>query len=320
MNGAIPIPGFQNWQAVKLDNGNVTVSRFPILENWLLLPGQRLTASLIDIPSEVSASDLLVVNAHFRCCENDYQRQREADAFVRFIQDAKSPGGVIDLPDNTPFILSGDLNLVGDRQQLETLLTGEIINTDLFGSGGPMDWDEGDLTDVISWHTNQRFAYTWQNPYSDFPPSRIDYQIVSGSALEIEKSFVVETQSMTDEQLAIYNLGKYDTRLASDHLPKAMDVVLSEPVSVATTLPTTNIQLYPNPASNTCYLEWSSNNDQEVTFYLSTLEGQPLKHWQRYFPAGKQLTTIDISNYPPGSYQITIQAKEGEQTFHLIKK
>ena len=54
----------------------------------------------------------------------------------------------------------GDLNLVGDRQQLTTLVTGEIINTQLFGNGGPPDWDETDLEDLISQQTDKRTAYT----------------------------------------------------------------------------------------------------------------------------------------------------------------
>ncbi|MEZ4930907.1 MAG: hypothetical protein R2788_02090 [Saprospiraceae bacterium] len=67
----------------------------------------------------------MLINAHLRCCGNDFERQREADAFVKFILDAKTPGGVIDLPEGTPFLLSGDLNLVGESQQLTTLLTGK---------------------------------------------------------------------------------------------------------------------------------------------------------------------------------------------------
>ncbi|HHM20418.1 MAG TPA: endonuclease/exonuclease/phosphatase family protein, partial [Bacteroidetes bacterium] len=184
MNAAVPLGNFQSWKAVKLDQGNVTASRFPILQSWLIFPNHRLTASLIDIPQSISAKDLLVVNGHLRCCDNDYERQLEADAFVQFILDAKTPGGIIDLPPGTPFVLSGDLNLVGNRQQLTTLLTGEVVNTAQYGPGGPLDWDDSNLEDVIGLHTDDRFAFTWRNNFSSFPPSRIDFQIVSGSVLE----------------------------------------------------------------------------------------------------------------------------------------
>jgi endonuclease/exonuclease/phosphatase family metal-dependent hydrolase len=100
--------------------------------------GQRITASLIDVPDRFG-KDFLVINCHYKCCggaSNDATRQREADATIAFLLDAKSPGGVITLPQNTPFVIMGDLNFVGERQQLKTLLTGEIINTQLFGNGG----------------------------------------------------------------------------------------------------------------------------------------------------------------------------------------
>ena len=34
----------------------------------------------------------------------------------------EAPGGVIDLPDETPFVYGGDLNLVGYQEQLETIV------------------------------------------------------------------------------------------------------------------------------------------------------------------------------------------------------
>ena len=35
------------------------------------------------------------------------------DALIQFIHDAKTNGGIIDLPINTPISFSGDMNLVG---------------------------------------------------------------------------------------------------------------------------------------------------------------------------------------------------------------
>ena len=76
---------------------------------------------LIDLPDSLFTKDLLVINAHMSCCDNDNDRQEQADDFVNFILDAKSTGGIIDLANETPFVLCGDLNLVGFSQQLQTL-------------------------------------------------------------------------------------------------------------------------------------------------------------------------------------------------------
>ncbi|MBE0572435.1 MAG: endonuclease/exonuclease/phosphatase family protein, partial [Ignavibacteriaceae bacterium] len=170
-----------SWNAVKLDGGNITASKYPILQNWLVYPGQRITASLIDLP-ERFGKDILVINCHFKCCggaANDATRQREADATIAFILDAKTPGGVLTLPEQSPFVILGDLNLVGDRQQLITLVTGEIINTQLFGNGGPPDWDNTELEDLLSMQTDKRTAYTWRDDPNSFSPGRLDYQIYS---------------------------------------------------------------------------------------------------------------------------------------------
>lgn len=226
MNQLLPLPSGGQWHAVKLDAGNVTVSKYPITQSWLVYPPQRITASLIDLP-EKFGKDILIINSHYKCCggaANDEVRQREADATIAFLLDAKTPGGSITLPDMTPFIVLGDLNLVGDRQQLITLLTGEIINTQLFGNGATPDWDNTNLDDILSSHSDKRTAYTWRNDQSTFPPGRLDFQIYSNSIINIENNFVLQTEVMTPERLNVYGLQLSDTRTASDHFPKVSDI------------------------------------------------------------------------------------------------
>ena len=70
------------------------------------------------------------------------------------------------MPYGTPFVIRGDLNLVGYSQQLTTLLTGDIVNNTIYGDDIEPDWDESDLNDVISFQADQRMAYTWENNYS----------------------------------------------------------------------------------------------------------------------------------------------------------
>jgi endonuclease/exonuclease/phosphatase family metal-dependent hydrolase len=306
MNEAVPLGNFQSWKAVKLDEGNITVSRYPILQNWLFYPGHRLTASLIDLPDNLYNTNLLVINGHLKCCsEGNETRQLEADAFTAFIRDAKTPGGVITLPEGTPFVLSGDLNLVGWQQQLTTLLTGDIVHQSTFGQGGLPDWDDTPLQDVISLQADQRMAYTWFSSNSEFPPSRIDYHISSNSVMKVKKAFILETGAMPPERLAFYGLQKEDTRAASDHLPKVTDFELDATTS------TTHIwkngldwNVSPNPASEYVHIHYYLEASALMDWAILGADGRTVSQWQSGGLAGQNEEWLDISNLQPGVYAL----------------
>ena len=116
----LPIQG-SNWTCIKNDNGNITCSKFNIPDYYDIDPTyiNRITANIIDLPSSYPR-DFLVINSHFKCCGDDDTRQEQADAIISFIRDVKTSGGAITLPYGTPFVISGDLNLVGLSQQLTT--------------------------------------------------------------------------------------------------------------------------------------------------------------------------------------------------------
>lgn len=260
LNSILPLQN-GSWNAIKLDGGNITASRYPILQSWLVYSGQRITASLIDLPERFE-KDILVINCHYKCCggaANDATRQREVDATIKFILDAKIPGGAITLPENTPIVITGDLNLVGDRQQLITLLTGEIINTQLFGNGAPPDWDNTELEDVISSQSDKRTAYSWRNDQSTFPPGRLDFQIFSNSVVNVQKHFILQTEVMTQTRLNQYGLQQFDTRNASDHFPKVTDISFNLPTSVKYEIVSSDFMLeqnYPNPFNPTTTIRY----------------------------------------------------------------
>jgi endonuclease/exonuclease/phosphatase family metal-dependent hydrolase len=251
LNSMLPLPS-GSWNTVKLDAGNVTASKFPILQNWFIYSGSRITASLIDLSSKYD-KNILVINAHLKCCgglANDERRQREVDAIIKFILDAKSPGGIITLPEDTPIILAGDLNLVGESQQLKTLLTGEIINTNEFGTGAPPDWDNSNLFDLISFSSDKNFAYTWRDDSNTFPPGRLDFMIFTNSVLTARKNFILQTEVMDQTRLQLYNLLQNDTKSASDHLPKTADYQLNSTVNTEIEKDNFGFKLfdnYPNP-------------------------------------------------------------------------
>ena len=282
VNESLPLDNDdEKWYALRKDGANITVSRFPFSDSWLILPDRRLTAGLIDLPDSLYATDLMVVNAHLKCCEGDELRQREADAFAAFILDAKTEGGSIDLPENTPFILSGDLNLVGKKEQRQTLLTGTIVNTTEFGQGGKLDWDDTDLYDIVSLNTGLPFAYTWYDEGSSYSPGRLDYHICSNSVLQIEKTFTLQTEFMSEEDLTMYGLQKKDTGLASDHLPKVTDFGLT--LQNNTFIRSNEEKTYKNPLlldvyteQNHLYFIWNSNKpytNQTLGIALYDLKG-----------------------------------------------
>lgn len=324
INQMLPLPNGASWQAAKLDQGNVIVSKYPFIQNWLVYPGQRITASLIDLP-ERFGSDILVINCHYKCCggaANDATRQREADATVSFILDAKTPGGVIDLPAETPFVIIGDLNLVGDRQQLITLLTGEIINTNLFGQGGNPDWDDSDLMDVISQQTDKRTAYSWRNDQSTFPPGRLDFQIYSNSVINIEKNFILQTEVMSADRLNKYGLQQFDTRDASDHFPKVVDVSfnLTTDAKDEAHLPGNFLyQNYPNPFNPSTIISWQSPffSHQALRIYdLLGSEVATLVDEERQ--AGFHQIEFDGHSLPSGIYFYRLQTGEFTATKKLL--
>lgn len=223
LNEMLPLIGGRIWNTIKLDQGNIIASVYPIKESWALQEKMRLTAALLDMPDNKYKNDFLVIAAHLRCCGANEERQLEADAFAQFILDAKQEGGVITLPDNTPILMAGDLNLVGYSQQLKTLLTGDIIN-EKYGDGGMLDWDNTPLEDVISLHTDEPVAITWRNDKGSFWPGRLDYTIITNSVMNVVNAFTIETTQMSEERLLANGLEKNDTDNASDHLPKVTDI------------------------------------------------------------------------------------------------
>ncbi len=239
----LPAGDGSSWDAVKRDSGNVIVSRSPILASWEVLPGSRLTAALLDLEPADGDGDLLVIAAHFSCCTADQQRQEQADALIAFVRDAQTPGGDIDLPDATPIVAAGDFNLVGWRQQLDTILTGDIQDEGRFGPDHAPDWDGSDFDLRRSTHTDRRVGYTWRNDFSSFYPGILDFVFVTESVAPVVEHFVVDTRTMRPETLSTYGLQASDTGVASDHAPRVADLRLATSVSVPAT---GRVRLHPN--------------------------------------------------------------------------
>ena len=210
-----------------LNSGNLTISKYPSLQSWQV--ADRIDAELIDLPDSIYSTDILILNGHPPCCNNNQGRQENFDALIEFIHDAKTVGGVIDLPINTPISFSGDMNLVGYSEQYYTIINGTISDTVTFGNGGFPDWDNTPLEDQICYFNEKNFAYTWDksNPSTgDFPPGRLDFVFFANSVMSVDKSFIISTEHMSPSLLSQNSLFWDDTKIASDHFPIIVDFVL----------------------------------------------------------------------------------------------
>jgi len=291
-------PG-ESWNAVKLDSGNVVVTRFPILDSWLVLPGSRLTAVLMDARPQLD-SDLLVIANHWSCCTADAQRQEQADALIAFLRDARTPGGTLDLAADTPVVAAGDFNLVGWRGALDTALSGDISDNGTFGPDSPPDWDGGPFATARPRHPDERLASTWWNDGSSFYPGKLDWIFYTGSVLEMHRHFVLETRSMTASSLAAAGLEAGDTVTASDHAPIVADFAAPGGASVAVpagTVAPAGLALaapVPNPFAGSGAIRWAIPRATHVRLAVHDVAGRLVRVLEDgAFPAGAHVTHWD---------------------------
>ncbi len=203
-----------------------TLSRLPIVRGW---PEsyEPIHRRFTVVPIQVSDDQRMIIfNAHMSFGDNDTGRQDEADSFAAYMLELIIPGGRVDAPRKTPMVLLGDLNLVGQRQQLDTLLYGDIVNERRYGPPRPLDWDGTPLRDLAPRQTHRPLSHTWRSSTSSYWPGRLDYIIYTDSVMTASHSFILDTETLADDDLQRHNLRSGDTRIASDHLPLVVDFVL----------------------------------------------------------------------------------------------
>ena len=225
VNSILPLPNDGTWYSTAMEGHVNTVSRFPILNSWSIWGrnGSRIMAVLIKVRETGESNEILVINSHWSCCGANESRQKQADATIAFLRDAYQPGGEVELKPSTPVIVLGDLNLVGDNQQLTTLLTGDIQNEDEYGEDFSPDWDKTDLTDLYPMHTSERVAYTWRSDREGYSPGRLDYFVYTDYVIKAQNHFIINTRSMTENELQSYGLLQSDSENGSDHLTLVAD-------------------------------------------------------------------------------------------------
>ena len=222
------------WHAFQ-GSDNVTVSRWPLVRTrtTTVPEAEREQAiALVDLPDERFDVDLYVLNNHYKCCDpeqNDPLRQQQSDAIVAWLRDARTPGDAIDLPPGTPIVVTGDLNIIGSRQPIATLLDGDVQDEARYGPDALLDWDDSALRDLHPRHNvGGSEDYTWRNDQDPFDPGRLDFVLFTDSVLEVVQGFVLDTSTLDPAWLAAAGLQRFDVFAddegrVHDHLPLVFD-------------------------------------------------------------------------------------------------
>jgi hypothetical protein len=238
-NAIAPLPGGATWHAFAWGDSTIA-SKYPLLPTTLV--GAPSMTALVDLPDHLYDVDLYVMNNHFQCCNvtdppspldaRERSRQRSADAIVKWILDARAPGGTLTLAPNTPLLVVGDLNTINPPNvlhPLETLLTGDIYEEAVYGSDAAPDWDGTSLISARPLHNGRGpDDYTWRDDNQVFNPGVLDHIIYTDSVLSVANQFVLNTVSMTAEERMATGLQELDITLDLvgrnyDHLPVVVD-------------------------------------------------------------------------------------------------
>lgn len=219
MESFLPSTGSNKWYHASSNPDIRIVSRYPII-NTRGIDGNG--AFLIDMGKE----KLVAIVAHLPCCSNETQRQMEVDNIMAFVRGIKYGISPFQVPVNTPIVIMGDMNFVGYSQQLNTFITGDIINNSTYGPDFTPDWDDSNLKDLKPLTAGLPMTFTWNSDYGSYSAGRLDYMIYTGSVMQANNSFVLWTPTMTQEQLMQVGLQADDVVRASDHAPIVGDYKL----------------------------------------------------------------------------------------------
>lgn len=312
----LPSGDNETWHHAKVQPDIIAVSRYPIVASHLIQgvsgAGEGNGAFLIDLAPDFN-SQLLFIVAHTPCCDNEDGRQREIDAIMAFVRNAKAGTGPLSIAPNTPIVIAGDMNLVGLQRQQQTLLTGDLYYQAVYGPDFQPDWDETPFEDALPIATNSPLAITWYNPFSSFSPGRLDYIVYSGSVLDLKNTYALFTPTLPQDSLSQYNLMGSDVTFASDHLPIVADFELN--LSSSASIPEVDeipLSITPNPFRETATLHYHLESSSTVSVRFFDGQGRLLRAWQlEKQPAGEHALEISRQGIPTGVYFVQVLTEYG---------
>lgn len=306
----LPSATGEQWYHQQQGSDIIAISRYPILGHYGI---DNNGAFLIDM-TEAIGSELLFIVAHPPCCSNNEGRQQEIDAIMAFVRDVKSGTGVLQLEDRTPILIVGDMNLVGYKEQLRTLLTGDIVNEQTYGPDFSPDWDTTALEDAQPLTTGLPMKFTWFRESSSFSPGRLDFIVYSGSVMEMVNQFTLFSRGLSQDSLSAYQLLAEDAIVASDHLPVVADfsVVQDSVTSSRKDLTEASLEfsIQPNPFSSSTQISYILPKASHVQLSLHNQAGQKITALQEGWRApGSHFMDFHNEALTPGIYFLILQTE-----------
>jgi len=215
-----------DWYSSKVGSDNILVSKYPIIFEKDIFGNGFFVL-------DKDGQDLIIINIHLPCCDRDDEREREIDNILEYIRESKEGSTNYLIKDNTPIIIAGDSNFVGNSDQVQAFINGNIFNNTTYGGDFQIDWDNNGLADSKPFTTGTNAVYTWYNSRSSYSRGRLDYTLYSDYTMTALNSYVLDTDFLSETELSEYNLDRSFTREASDHYPLVVDFQLNEIVSTS---------------------------------------------------------------------------------------
>ncbi|MBO6517731.1 MAG: T9SS type A sorting domain-containing protein [Bacteroidia bacterium] len=308
LESILPAGQGNKWHHAMAEPDCHAISKYPILKS-AQIPGSNGSgngAFLIDVPN--APAPMLLLVAHPPCCGNNTARQMEVDQMMQFVRRAKLGEGPIPIEENAPIVILGDMNFVGDNNQVTTLLTGDIYDNVSFGSDFQPDWDGSDLIDSKPPTTGVPFSFTWYSENSSFSPGRLDYMVYTGSNLVLDNSYTLFTPGLPQDSLTKHLLLANDVVTASDHLPLVVDFSLKDTATVSVTAPNTNsLRIFPNPANDFVDVLLDTKNHGLVTIQLLDMTGKTIQTFEKNVQySGKSSFRIFTTSHLRGHYILQV--------------
>jgi len=316
-------PTGEPWEISKVDPDIIMVSKFKLIGQQTLRGGGSGSAGngvfVYEMPE--FGTDLVFINCHLPCCGSNGNRQEEVDNIMKFVRNYKSGNTRFDTKQNAPIIIAGDMNLVGFNEQLNTFITGDIINENIYGSDFAPDWDGTDFDDALPYTTNYPSAFTWYNPNSSFNPGRLDFIIYAGASLDLRNSYSLFTLELPQDTLDAYSLNANDILGASDHLPiiadfKVRNVSSTNNISASVE----SFEVSPNPIEDNFTVKFDLKKQQNIELAVYNYTGQLIQILKRErLASGAHQFSFSENEWRSGLYFLTLKTEDGVVSLKIIK-
>lgn len=294
----------EQWYSEQNGSDLITLSKYPIVYN------QEVAGNSF-IVIDKDGTDIVILNCHLPCCDNNNGRQREIDEILSFIRDSREGLTDYTIDPMTPIVILGDMNFVGFSSQVKSLMTGDISDNNRYGEDFNLDWDESELGDVKARNIGTNHLSTWYNPNGSFSAGRLDYILYTDAVMDLENSFVLSSFNLSNDDLVTTNLRSTDSSRASDHSPVVADFSfpLSSNVEVATI---EDVNIYPNPSHGFINI----NSPYEIReIDLLSIEGKLIGNYKTDHNHFK----LPVHKIGEGTYILRIKKQTGEIISKLIE-